>query len=83
MKKGYGENIRRLFTATDSHMYEVCTDDFYHDTWAMKEHFELASSPKTSPFYDGTNNKVVGKFKDEANGDPIVEFVGLKAKMYS
>ena len=27
--------------------------------------------------------KVIGKFKDEASGDPITEFVGLKSKMYS
>ena len=29
------------------------------------------------------NKKVMGKFKDETNGLPIAEFVGLKAKMYS
>ena len=29
------------------------------------------------------NKKVIGKFKDEAAGVPIVEFVGLKSKMYS
>ena len=27
--------------------------------------------------------KVIGKFKDEAAGKPIIEFVGLKSKMYS
>ena len=27
--------------------------------------------------------KIIGKFKDEACGVPIVEFVGLKSKMYS
>ena len=27
--------------------------------------------------------KVIGKFKDEATGEPITEFVGLKSKMYS
>ena len=29
------------------------------------------------------NKKVIGKFKDEACGVPITEFVGLKSKMYS
>ena len=29
------------------------------------------------------NKKVIGKFKDEAAGNPITEFVGLKSKMYS
>ena len=27
--------------------------------------------------------KVIGKFKDEAAGKPIIEFVGLKSKIYS
>ena len=29
------------------------------------------------------NKKVIGKFKDKASGIPIVEFIGLKSKMYS
>ena len=29
------------------------------------------------------NNKVIGKFKDELKGDRMLEFVGLRAKMYS
>ena len=83
MKKQYGDNIRLLFTDTDTLMYEVHTEDFYQDMWRMRDHFDLASYPSSSAYYDTSNNKVVGKFKDEANGDPILEFVGLRAKMYS
>jgi hypothetical protein len=32
---------------------------------------------------DNTNKKVIGKFKDETDGVPIVEFCGLRSKMYS
>ena len=39
--------------------------------------------PKSSKFFYGENKKVIGKFKDEAAGKPIVEFIGLKSKMYS
>ena len=39
--------------------------------------------PENSPYHDKTNRKVIGKFKDEAACIPIVEFVGLKSKMYS
>jgi len=34
-------------------------------------------------FFFGENKKVIGKFKDEAGGKPILELVGLKSKMYS
>ena len=36
-----------------------------------------------APYYDKTNKKVIGKFKCETKGIPIVEFVGLRPKMYS
>ena len=29
------------------------------------------------------NKKLAGKFKDEKNGNPLIEFVGLRAKMYA
>ena len=83
MKKKYWETIQLLFTDTDSLMNEVCTDDFYQDMWARNGEFDLASYAKSSPFYDPINNRVVGKFKDEASWQSITEFVGLKPKMYS
>ena len=49
----------------------------------MKDEFDLASYPTSSPFYDTTNKKVVGKVKDEASGQSISEFVGLKKSMDS
>ena len=42
-------------------MYEVCTDDFYHDMWPIKGELELASYQKSSLFYDATSNNVVAK----------------------
>ena len=83
LKKKYGDNLQRLLTDTESLMYEVCTEDFYQDMWVMKDEFHLASYPKSSHFYDPTNNKVVGKVKDEASGQSISEFVGLKPMMAS
>ena len=37
----------------------------------------------THATYSTENKKVVGKLKDECNGRPITEFVGLHPKMYS
>ena len=39
--------------------------------------------PENSPYYDKTNKKVIVKFKDEAASTPVVEFDGLRSKMYS
>ena len=38
---------------------------------------------KDSKFFDETNKTVFGKMKDEFGGVIVVEFVGLKSKMYS
>ena len=61
MKKKYGHNILLLFTATDSLMSEVSTNDFYQDIWPMKEEFEIAIYQNSRPFYADTNNKVGGE----------------------
>ena len=45
--------------------------------------FDFSGYPIDSKYYDSTNKKVLGKMKDEFNGVKIVEFVGLKSKMYS
>ena len=45
--------------------------------------FDNSNYPENSPYYCNTNKKVIGKFKDEGCGIPIIEFVGLKSKMYS
>ena len=50
--------------------------------YESKKHFDL-SDMKLEQFKDVENKKVVGKFKDETQGIPICEFIGLKSKMYS
>ena len=47
------------------------------------EYFDFASYPASDKCFDPLNNKVIGKFKDEANGEQIVDFVGLRLQMYS
>ena len=83
IKSKYGDKAKLLFTDTDSLMYEIQTDDVYKDLFSDKEKFDNCDYPEDSPFYFGDNKKVIGKFKDEAAGVPITEFVGLKSKMYS
>ena len=83
IKQKYGSKAKLLFTDTDSLTYEIETEDVYRDFWNDKDKLDNSDYPENSPFYDNTNKKVIGKFKDEAAGIPITEFVGLRSKMYS
>ena len=86
MKKNYGEKAKLLFTDTDSLAYEVQTEDFYRDiSGDVATKFDTSNFPKDHPsgIEAGHNKKVVGMFKDEAGGQIIEEFVGLRAKLYS
>ena len=82
IKNRYGSDAKLLFTDTDSLCYDIKTEDFYQDMYTCKEQFDL-SDLKIEKFKDSENKKVVGKFKDETQGIPICEFIGLRSKMYS
>ena len=51
--------------------------------YKYKELFDLSNLPLSSKYYCSDNEKVLGKMKDEYGGKSILEFVGLKSKMYS
>ena len=83
IKDKYGDKAKLLFTDTDSLTYEIEADDVYQDFWNDKDKFDNSDYPESSPYFNKTNKKVIGKFKDEAAGVPICEFIGLRSKMYS
>ena len=83
IKYKYGDKAKLLFTDTDSLTYEIETPDAYADFFDNKDIFDNSDYNKKSPFYFDHNKKVIGKFKDEAAGIPVTEFVGLRSKMYS
>ena len=83
IKKKYGDKAKLLFTDTDSLTYEIEAEDVYKDFWNDKDKFDNSDYPESSQYFDKTNKKVIGKFKDEAAGVPIREFIGLRSKMYS
>ena len=83
IKDKYGDKARLLFTDTDSLTYEIEADDVYQDFWNDKYKFENSDYLESSKYFDKSNKKVIGKFKDEAAGVPICEFIGLRSKMYS
>ena len=82
----YGNKAKLLFTDTDSLMYEIQTEDFCKDISVdVKHRFDTSDYPPNHPsgIPSGLNKKVIGMFKDEAEGKVIDEFIGLKAKLYS
>ena len=83
IKEKYGDLVKLLFTDTDSLCYHIETDDVYEDFYRFKDLFDNSDYKKSSKFFFDENKKVIGKFKDEAAGNPIVSFAGLKSKMYS
>ena len=82
-KKKYNDKARLLFTDTDSLTFEIETEDGYKDFWSDKDKFDNSEYPENSPYFDKSNKKVIGKFKDEASGIPINEFIRLRSQMYS
>ena len=83
IKKKYGDRAILLFTDTDSLCYYIQTDDVYQDLFNHREMFDNSDYDESSKFYFDENKKVIGKFKDEAAGNPIKDFTGPKSKMYS
>ena len=86
IKTKYGDKAKLLFTDTDFLAYEIKTKDFYKDINPdFEKRCDTSDYPTNHPsgIKTGLNSKVLGMFKDEASGKQIVEFVGLRAKLYS
>ena len=72
-----------LFTDTDSLTYEIKSKDVYEEFYKWKDLFDFSNYSKHSKFFDETNKKVISKTKDKFGRVIIIEFAGLKSKMYS
>ncbi|XP_031572498.1 uncharacterized protein LOC116306562 [Actinia tenebrosa] len=83
LKPKYGNKCRLLYTDTDSLILEVITEDVYKDFLPDIDEYDTSEYPKDHFLYSAKNKKVIGKMKDKMEGKPIVEYVGLKPKMYS
>ena len=72
-----------FLTNRDCLTYRIQTDSVYEDFYANKHLFNFSGYENKTPFYNDENKKIIGKMKDELNGETIEEFAGLRAKMYS
>ena len=84
MMEKYGpERAKLLFTDTDSLTYHITAEDLYQDMKEDQHLHDTSNYSKDHFLFSEVNKKVIGKFKDETGGLPIVEWIGLRAKMYS
>lgn len=87
MKPVFGHRLRLLMTDTDSLIMHFQSSDYlreleqFYGRQPFMDRFDFSNLPKDDRFYDPHNKKVVGKFKLELLN--IIEFVGLRSKMYS
>ena len=68
LKEKYDDNIKLLYTDTDSFIFHIETYCLYKDFDDMKEHMGFSGYDKSHPCCDNTNKKVLGKCKDEHDG---------------
>ena len=77
------DNVKLLFTDTDSLVYEIINGNVYEQCFKDKESFDFSGYSEDSIYFDDSNKKKLGKMKGEFNGNRIDKFIGLKGEMYS
>jgi hypothetical protein len=69
-----------LYTDTDSLIIDIPTEDIYKEMNPID--FDTSNYPKDHHLFSDQNKKELGFMKDEMGGEPILEYIGLRAKMY-
>ena len=78
------DQLRQLFTDTDSLAYAVQTEDICSDMAGdAATHYDFSEYPLNHPLYSDMNRKAIGFFKNELNSVPMQQFVGLRPKCYA
>ena len=71
-KYPHGDQLKLLFTDTDSLAYAVQTDNIYEDMDIdALEKYDFSEYPVDHPLYDTSNRKALAFFKDELNCEPM------------
>ena len=78
-KETYGDKAT-CSSPTPILAYKILCEDICEDMWKQRELFDLSNTPHdaeepTAQFFDESNKKALGKFKDECDGKAALEFV--------
>ena len=83
LKEKYNENVRLVYTDTDSFVIHTKTKDVYDDFNEIKDQMDFSDYPKDHKCFNINNKKRLGCFKDECHSKIITKFIGLKPKSYA
>lgn len=84
MKPKYKDNLKLLYTDTDSFIYNIKCNNFYADMKTDSHLYDTSGYDLNNPYgIELLNAKQLNKFKDENNGKVMSEFVALCSKMYA
>ena len=85
-ERKYGDKAKLCYTATDSFIIYIKTEDFFQDiSNDVQKWFDMSNYNKKDKMLllIGKNKKVPDVFKDELGGKIITEFVALRPKAYA
>ena len=86
LKPKYGHKVKLCYMDTDSFILHIETEDFYEDIANdVNKWFDTSAYNKklNRPLPIGINKKVIGKFKDELDGQIMTELCAPKPKTYT
>ena len=76
-------NLELLYSDTGLFIYAIKTEDVFAYLQKLTDSFDFSNYPSNHFLFSNVNKKVVLKFKDEAAGKTIADFIALKPKLYS
>lgn len=82
-KEYFNENVKLLFSDTDSLAYSCKTKNIFLDFWHFRDMMDFSDYPKDHFLFSEKNKKKIGCLKDEGNSKIFTHFIGLAPKLYS
>ena len=84
IKPKYNDRATLCYMDTDSFTFSIQTDDLYADMRRDLDRYDTSNYSPSNPYDMPLQGKaVLGRMKDENAGNIMLEFVGLRPKMYA